>query len=156
MERDLNGDLEQSESFTFADQIATRGGRPIGFDYLRLTLALSVILLHESDIVYGPLGAHALWNSPLGPIFRLTVPMFFALSGFLVAEIPSRPSYPLAAIALSIPFNTVMSILVSTAIAAFSWTYIEKPFLGLKGALSVIERRMIDRRERKLLQKAAM
>jgi peptidoglycan/LPS O-acetylase OafA/YrhL len=70
---------------TFADRIVAQNGRPVGFDYLRLILALCVIILHAPYIVGGEAGAVALWNSPAMPFFRLVVPMFFALSGFLVA-----------------------------------------------------------------------
>jgi peptidoglycan/LPS O-acetylase OafA/YrhL len=59
--------------------------RPSGFDYMRLFLSLSVISWHTVVTSYGDeaqgtiLGG--LWTTPVSFI----VPMFFALSGFLVA-----------------------------------------------------------------------
>lgn len=70
---------------TFASRIAAQGGRPVGFDYLRLTLALLVIILHAPFVVRGQAGVVSVWNDQFMPLFRLVVPMFFALSGFLVA-----------------------------------------------------------------------
>ncbi|QJU57265.1 acyltransferase [Sphingomonas sp. AP4-R1] len=57
----------------------------MGFDYLRLTLALLVIILHAPFVVRGQAGVDSVWNDSFMPLFRLVVPMFFALSGFLVA-----------------------------------------------------------------------
>ncbi len=58
---------------------ANRGHGP-GFDFMRLALALCVVLFHAFQLSYG-----RDWNEGLfvGPIM-LIVPAFFALSGFLV------------------------------------------------------------------------
>ena len=59
--------------------------RPAGFDYMRLLLSLSVIAMHTVVICYGAAADLAMWESPLRPVLRAILPMFFALSGFLVA-----------------------------------------------------------------------
>jgi peptidoglycan/LPS O-acetylase OafA/YrhL len=48
-------------------------------------LALSVIFIHVPQVVYGWTIAHPFWMPWLRPISAMVVPMFFALSGFLVA-----------------------------------------------------------------------
>jgi len=70
---------------TIGSKLASTGGRPSGFDYLRLTLAVSVIAMHTGIVCYSFPGEIALWMSPARPFFRAILPMFFALSGFLVA-----------------------------------------------------------------------
>ncbi len=70
---------------TFQTRLEDAGFRPAGFDYLRLGLAVAVVAWH-SDLMAVGTAAHALaWTGPLGGIARLILPMFFALSGFLVA-----------------------------------------------------------------------
>jgi peptidoglycan/LPS O-acetylase OafA/YrhL len=70
---------------TLAGQLARSNNRPAGFDYMRLVLAAGVIAMHTINTSYGQAAAIAFWDSParlaVGPI----LPMFFALSGFLVA-----------------------------------------------------------------------
>lgn len=70
---------------TIGSKLAATGGRPAGFDYLRLTLAVGVIAMHSAIVCYSFPGEIALWHSPLRPLIRAILPMFFALSGFLVA-----------------------------------------------------------------------
>lgn len=60
-------------------------GRPTGFDYLRVLLALAVIVWHAFPLSYGTQYAAQLAATPLGSIQGWILPMFFALSGFLVA-----------------------------------------------------------------------
>lgn len=59
--------------------------RPSGFDYLRLILALSVVVVHCVPTSYGEAQAILLRESFARPFVLAIVPMFFALSGFLVA-----------------------------------------------------------------------
>jgi len=70
---------------TLADRIALTGGRSSGFDYLRIGLALAVACSHVISTTYGKAVMDAVyltwWRIPLNAI----LPMFFALSGFLVA-----------------------------------------------------------------------
>jgi peptidoglycan/LPS O-acetylase OafA/YrhL len=70
---------------TIAGKLAASGGRPSGFDYLRLALAIGVIAVHSTIVSDGFPGEVALWLSPWRPVVRAILPMFFALSGFLVA-----------------------------------------------------------------------
>ena len=61
------------------------GGCAIGFDYLRLSLALSICVLHCMIICDGFQAVNAIFLSPARPLVRFILPAFFALSGFLVA-----------------------------------------------------------------------
>lgn len=70
---------------TVASRIAEAGNRTSGFDYMRLGLACAVIAMHSVITSYGQLTEIEFWQSPLRPAIRLILPMFFALSGFLVA-----------------------------------------------------------------------
>jgi hypothetical protein len=77
--------MPPSPARTFDGKLEAAGGRPAGFDYMRLVLSLSVIAMHAPVVSYG-LGFDAqIWSSyAQGPI-RLVLGIFFALSGFLVA-----------------------------------------------------------------------
>ena len=66
-------------------QLAATRNRPSGFDYMRIILALSVICWHSLLISYGTDRTVGPWGRVLEPLSLLIVPMFFALSGFLVA-----------------------------------------------------------------------
>jgi peptidoglycan/LPS O-acetylase OafA/YrhL len=66
---------------TIASAFDRAGGRSSGFDYLRLGLAVSVLAWHSFRISDWMTDYHGWW----GPFVRLILPMFFALSGFLVA-----------------------------------------------------------------------
>ncbi|MFO1254502.1 MAG: acyltransferase [Sphingomonadaceae bacterium] len=68
-----------------ADRLASSQYRPSGFDYMRLILAVLVIVIHAPVMTYGDRGDAMVWQGAwLGPV-RFVIPMFFALSGFLVA-----------------------------------------------------------------------
>jgi peptidoglycan/LPS O-acetylase OafA/YrhL len=60
-------------------------GRTTGFDYLRLILATAVLCSHSIDVSYGVSFTNTFENGPIRPLIALLLPMFFALSGFLVA-----------------------------------------------------------------------
>jgi peptidoglycan/LPS O-acetylase OafA/YrhL len=70
---------------TLEQRLATASYRPSGFDYMRVALALLIICLHSGEISYGPRDPAdiyaSIWRAPAAAL----VPMFFALSGFLVA-----------------------------------------------------------------------
>jgi peptidoglycan/LPS O-acetylase OafA/YrhL len=68
-----------------AQRILFTGGRATGFDYLRLVLALAIVVWHSVATSYGLAVAHALYAGPLRAVLGALLPMFFALSGFLVA-----------------------------------------------------------------------
>jgi peptidoglycan/LPS O-acetylase OafA/YrhL len=68
----------------FADRMDAANGRPTGFDYMRLALAISVVATHSIITTYGRAADHALLSSAFEPFMRAILPMFFCLSGFLV------------------------------------------------------------------------
>jgi peptidoglycan/LPS O-acetylase OafA/YrhL len=61
---------------TLNDRLEASGGRPSGFDYLRIILATGVIFFHSFDLTSG----HNVALHDLGGMFRpidtLIVPMF--------------------------------------------------------------------------------
>jgi peptidoglycan/LPS O-acetylase OafA/YrhL len=60
-------------------------GKGPGFDTLRLWLALAVLLIHSFTVAQYDQGLpQKLWSGPLRPFLLAILPMFFALSGFLV------------------------------------------------------------------------
>src|SRR3979409_2478824 len=69
---------------TIAETMTARGNTS-GFDYLRMFLAVSVLFFHSFAVSYGRLGEAFLYERPLRGLIVLVIPMFFALSGFLVA-----------------------------------------------------------------------
>ncbi len=72
-------------SISLHDKWESSGGRPSGFDVLRVTLSLSILLFHTACVCYGRSAETLLWVGPLRPVVYALVPAFFALSGFLVA-----------------------------------------------------------------------
>jgi len=56
-----------------------------GFDYLRLFLALGVVAWHSIYVSGDAQVQNIVLNSWIGPLKALLLPMFFSLSGFLVA-----------------------------------------------------------------------
>jgi peptidoglycan/LPS O-acetylase OafA/YrhL len=86
--------VTRSSTPTVADLILSTGGRSSGFDYLRVTLALSVVVWHSVVTSYGTSFQSEIWNSPWRSVVGLILPMFFALSGFLVAGSLSRNALP--------------------------------------------------------------
>lgn len=69
-------------------------GRSSGFDYLRVVLALSVLGWHSLVTSYGPGLQAQIWAGPWRSIVAMILPMFFALSGFLVAASLQRNTLP--------------------------------------------------------------
>lgn len=61
------------------------GMRPSGFDYMRLILAISVIFFHSLEFSSRTVALPFLTHRPFNLWDLSVVPMFFALSGFLVA-----------------------------------------------------------------------
>lgn len=70
---------------TVAERMQACHGFTSGFDYLRLFLALSVLTYHSFGVVYGVEAAYKTWMGPWRSIVGCVLPIFFALSGFLVA-----------------------------------------------------------------------
>lgn len=76
---------------TLGQRLEITGGRPTGFDYLRIALACSVIVAHSVGISYGNDFATMFYGIPgINALAMLILPMFFSLSGFLVAGSAAR------------------------------------------------------------------
>jgi peptidoglycan/LPS O-acetylase OafA/YrhL len=69
---------------TFSDKLAVAGGRPSGFDLMRLVLAIAVVCQHSMNTTMGLNRTLELLASPLRAPVALILAMFFGLSGFLV------------------------------------------------------------------------
>ncbi len=71
---------------TILRQMEKGNGFTAGFDYLRIGLAIAVLVWHSfilsagSGVLY-----RAAWSGPFRFLLAMILPMFFALSGFLVA-----------------------------------------------------------------------
>jgi peptidoglycan/LPS O-acetylase OafA/YrhL len=72
-------------TMTISEYILATKGHPSGFDYLRLVLAVSVIVMHTMTVCYGVDALTAIFMTPARPVLFVVVPAFFAISGFLVA-----------------------------------------------------------------------
>ena len=70
---------------SLADRVAATGGRSAGFDYLRIGLAVAIVCWHSILLCYGGAVEQAIWRSAWRPLPSAILPVFFALSGFLVA-----------------------------------------------------------------------
>lgn len=70
-----------SSKLSIGEAFERAGNRSSGFDYLRLGLASAVLFWHSFRVTDVSIGYESWW----GPLVRLILPMFFALSGFLVA-----------------------------------------------------------------------
>jgi peptidoglycan/LPS O-acetylase OafA/YrhL len=81
-------------AITLEQRIAETGGRSTGFDYMRIALAVAVVLWHSFTTAYGNGFAYSFLTTPFRPLVAVLVPMFFALSGWLVAGSLFRNSIP--------------------------------------------------------------
>ncbi len=70
---------------TLLGRMALARGHTQGFDYLRILLAISIVLWHTVVTCYGFAAQETGWSGWRRPFVALILPMFFALSGFLVA-----------------------------------------------------------------------
>lgn len=70
---------------TVGERWAAVGGRPSGFDYMRIFLAVAVLVWHSFQVSYGKPAALAIWDTPFAIPLSMILPSFFALSGFLVS-----------------------------------------------------------------------
>lgn len=71
---------------TFQDKMQSAGGVTTGFDYLRIGLSVAVLTWHANALsARSPELDEALWSGPFRFIPAAIIPLFFALSGFLVA-----------------------------------------------------------------------
>lgn len=72
-------------SMTFSERLGLTGGRPSGFDYVRIILASMIVVWHTVIVSYGIDTQRWLVLGPSRPVWAMILPMFFALSGFLVS-----------------------------------------------------------------------
>jgi peptidoglycan/LPS O-acetylase OafA/YrhL len=72
-------------NISLSEKLALHAGRPTGFDYLRIVLSLAIVCVHSIITSYGETAGAAVWHLPYRPVVGMLLPMFFALSGFLVA-----------------------------------------------------------------------
>lgn len=79
-----------SGSKTISSRVDDGNVRTTGFDYLRIILALSVVLWHSIVTSYGYDVQRIYQRLPLGMAYDLVLPMFFGLSGYLVAGSMNR------------------------------------------------------------------
>jgi len=70
---------------TIAARLEATKGRTSGWDYMRLILAVLVVCWHSALTSYGAAGQTEFGSGPARPVIAVILPMFFTLSGFLVA-----------------------------------------------------------------------
>jgi peptidoglycan/LPS O-acetylase OafA/YrhL len=74
-------------SSSFEDRLDASNNRPSGFDYLRIGLAMSIIVWHSFGVPYGMAWAAQAADIPIVKILlSFILPAFFTLSGFLVSS----------------------------------------------------------------------
>lgn len=80
------GEVRLATEPTILDEMQRAGPATAGFDYLRIGLATAVLTWHSIILSTGsaPLD-RALWSGPFRFLPAAILPMFFALSGFLVS-----------------------------------------------------------------------
>jgi peptidoglycan/LPS O-acetylase OafA/YrhL len=112
---------------TLETQLMATGGRSSGFDYMRITLAVAILCFHSCITSYGSAADVVFWNTPLKPFARLLLPMFFALSGFLVAGSLERCRTLISFLGLRViriyPALIVESVLSAFVLGPFVTTY---------------------------------
>jgi peptidoglycan/LPS O-acetylase OafA/YrhL len=86
--------LQTIKPQTIGSRLDDCGGRPSGFDYLRIGLSVAVIAWHTVITTYGAEAEQAAARRAWFPLVLLIVPCFFALSGFLVAGSLFRNTLP--------------------------------------------------------------
>lgn len=70
---------------SIAERVVLTGGKSTGFDYLRIALAMLIVCFHSIVTTQGAEAQSAFNRTPVGMAVLALLPMFFALSGFLVA-----------------------------------------------------------------------
>jgi peptidoglycan/LPS O-acetylase OafA/YrhL len=102
------------------ERLKATQGRPSGFDYMRIALALGVICWHTRLTSYGEgIGAQHNWIADivLFPLAIFILPMFFALSGFLVAGSLERSKTLLTFLGLRV-FRIIPALAVEVLLSA--------------------------------------
>jgi peptidoglycan/LPS O-acetylase OafA/YrhL len=98
-----------------ADRMKAAIDAPAGFDYLRIGLAISVLVFHSYASSYGD--DIVLWRFPYRGVIALILPLFFALSGFLVVGSYMR-SRNLLEFVLARVFRILPALVVDTLFSA--------------------------------------
>jgi peptidoglycan/LPS O-acetylase OafA/YrhL len=124
---------------TILGQMEKGDGFTAGFDYLRIGLALAVLVWHSYILSTGS-AAHyrAGWSGPFRFLLAMILPMFFALSGFLVAGSLERTRIHQFVVLRGlriIPALAVEVTLSALILGAFFttlplWRYLTSPELG--------------------------
>lgn len=70
---------------TLQERLESTRFRPTGFDYMRIALAILILCWHSIITSYGVGTQTAVAASAARPFVATLLPMFFTLSGFLVA-----------------------------------------------------------------------
>lgn len=102
---------------TFEDRLQATGRRPAGFDYLRICLATSVIFFHSFDLTHGYAVAVRDAGGLFRPFYVAILPMFFALSGFLIAGSLARSRTLISFLGLRV-IRLAPALLVETVFSA--------------------------------------
>src|SRR5258708_32267650 len=84
------------------ERLRLSNNRPAGFDYLRIALAVGVFSIHIIPLWSGAAETDRLLLALLRPLAACILPMFFALSGFLVAGSLARTSGLVAVVKLRV------------------------------------------------------
>jgi peptidoglycan/LPS O-acetylase OafA/YrhL len=86
MQSSAADEVRLATQHTILDEMRRAGPATTGFDYLRISLATAVLIWHSIILSTGsaPLD-RALWSGPFRFLPAAILPMFFALSGFLVS-----------------------------------------------------------------------
>ncbi len=121
------GDADRRAAWTLGSRLRDTGGRASGFDYMRLILAVAILCFHSVITSYGSGADVVFWNTALKPFVRALLPMFFALSGFLVAGSLERSPTLLTFLGLRIiriyPALIVESVLSALVLGPLLTTY---------------------------------
>ncbi|WP_375396537.1 acyltransferase family protein [uncultured Sphingomonas sp.] len=138
---------ERRRTISLAERMNEIGRPTSGFDYMRLSLSVFILVWHSFLVTNGLAWTRDAILLPTGVVIRLALPMFFALSGFLVAgSLERNPSVPtfvlfralriLPALAVEITLSAVViggltTTLVATQYydSAMFWSY----FLNIVG-----------------------
>src|SRR4051794_15383491 len=81
-------------AMTIGAKMKAANGFPAGFDYLRISLAVSVVIWHSAFVCYGAAGEVAVWSGWLRPFVYFILPAFFGMGGFLVGASLLRNTVP--------------------------------------------------------------
>lgn len=79
---------------TIGQMLSAAKGFPSGFDYLRFSLAVSVVLWHSVCVSYGLAAEGPFWTGWPRPFIFAILPLFFGMGGFLVTASLQRNSIP--------------------------------------------------------------